>query len=157
MIQKEKRCKTCLIIFKPSSRHLACPTCRAKDDSNYKSCKDCGKRIQIKSKTCIICHNKKNLRIVPIELKKKSLTHNGYFRYSNGIFEHRLVMEKKLGRKLLKGENVHHINGIKTDNRAENLELWVTSQPSGQRPQDLVKWAKEIIDLYDDNGFKNTQ
>ena len=65
------------------------------------------------------------------------------------IFEHRYIMEQHLGRKLLPCENVHHINGNRLDNRLENLELWSTSQPSGQRIEDKVKWAKEILALYD--------
>ena len=65
------------------------------------------------------------------------------------IYEHRLVMEQSLGRSLLAGENVHHVNGNRSDNRLANLELWVTHQPSGQRPQDLVEWAREILDRYE--------
>lgn len=71
------------------------------------------------------------------------VNHRGRF-----MGEHRKVMEEHLGRPLADHENVHHINGVRDDNRLENLELWSTSQPSGQRIEDKVAWAEEILRQY---------
>lgn len=60
------------------------------------------------------------------------------------VLEHRVVMERKLGRPLHRWENVHHKNGNRADNALSNLELWVKPQPPGQRAEDLAAWVTEF-------------
>jgi hypothetical protein len=80
---------------------------------------------------------------------KVIIVHNHPNANSKGMIgEHRYVMSQHLGRALLPNENVHHINGNRKDNRIENLELWSEMQPSGQRVEDKVKYALEILKQY---------
>lgn len=76
---------------------------------------------------------------------------DGYvYRFVDGEkqLQHRLVMEEILGRALWPDESVHHLNGDRSDNSPDNLELWSSYQPAGQRVEDKVRWAREILARY---------
>jgi hypothetical protein len=96
-----KECEVCKNIFRPI-------------DSKKRTCsRICGYKIRV-----LIPHNK--------DKGKGWIDKKGYVIIKvNGkdTRQHRFIMEKHLGRKLLPTEDVHHINGIKHDNRVENLEV----------------------------------
>lgn len=69
------------------------------------------------------------------------------------ILKHRHVMEQHLGRPLWPDETVHHLNGQRSDNRIENLELWSKWQPAGQRVEDKIAYARELLARYCPDEF----
>lgn len=79
----------------------------------------------------------------------------GYVKFRHGelrgLLKHRYVYEQHYGITLTPNQNIHHINGDRLDNRIENLELWDTSQPSGQRIEDKIKFYFELVENYKDH------
>ena len=114
------------------------------------------------SKLCPFHSQRRNKGVPFDQIERKFDVGNNWYTDSNGyrvretkrngvkrkIAQHREVMESVIGRPLEKHEEVHHKNGNRADNRISNLELWSTSQPAGQRVEDKIAWAKEMLALY---------
>lgn len=113
-----------------------------------KSC-GCLKKQTNKNRSGKNHHNWKGGRHKSSEGYVKVLEYGHPNSHKNGyIREHVLVMSNHIGRPLMEKETVHHKNGIKDDNRIENLELWSCDHPSGQRIQDKVDWCVDFLKKY---------
>lgn len=115
-------------------RDYKCPSCVGRKDSRAKECRDC--RFK---------NHHPRLGTGNAGIGKCIM--NGYVMITSGhemIYEHRVVMEKILGRKLASNEHVHHINHNKTDNAAENLLLMSASEHAREH---FLPRAKEMSSL----------
>jgi hypothetical protein len=88
--------------------------CFDQSPEKKETCRKNGKSLKGKAKK--ECHMSWGYRYIFIPNHPNADKH-GY------VAEHRLVMEKHLGRDLYSEEIIHHVNGVKTDNRVENIEL----------------------------------
>lgn len=122
-------------------------------------CSEIGCTNKIKNLKFSLCNNHYVYKIRHSLLKTKhrnkggtgNISSGGYKRITVGgqrIFEHRYIMEVHLGRKIGKKEVVHHINGDKTDNRIDNLEVCTQSEHVNEHRSILLSSRKPIEKKY---------
>jgi hypothetical protein len=135
---------------------------------NVKYCTECAYKYRLK-RNILSNRKKKSIDLnTPVKFKGKNgeghLSKNGYVYITKighlnagnkgRMFEHTFVMSEHLNRPLTKYESVHHKNGIRNDNRIENLELWSRFQPTGQRVEDKINWAISFLKEYGYDIFR---
>ncbi len=157
----ENRCKKCKMDLSPEYRSKRREYIREyrrarKDSGHYGKCSNCDVnlgRSDSKPNPSGLCKDCCRGELHPAFSGGYS-NYDGYIVYPVGNYgstlRHRQVMEDMIGRQLYDDETVHHRNGVRDDNRPENLELWVGAPTRGIRSTDAVDWAKEIIRRYDE-------
>lgn len=144
------KCERCQKEFKGhrKSQKFCSYRCSNAEPRNKKKrqnidCAGCGENFSPKSKVQRYCC-RRCWADTRIKNEGSVSKQNGYVRITvppdtpgvqsgNRMQMHRFVMQKHLGRALEKHEHVHHINGVRSDNRIENLEVIFAGHPSGQK------------------------
>lgn len=152
-----RTCPGCNRVFTSVNRNKQCGNCRKQ--VYLPCCPQCGGKMEPKSATCSKCRPTYSGAANPNWRGGRTKHQRGYVllwvdshprlaNKSGYVFQHILTMEATLGRNLHMNERVHHRNGIRDDNRPENLELWTSPHPTGVRVEDSVAHAIDVLQKY---------
>ena len=125
---------------------------------NTRACPICGNEFIAKRSSQKVCSTECRRKYKSMNVEHKAYMENGYIvEYQKGynkkgnVKQHRRIMEEHLGRKLEPYEVVHHINGVKTDNRIENLQLMTASEHSSLHRLEEKANGKHLFGGYNNN------